>query len=525
MTDHLVPREVELKLRLATTDVERLRSASIVREHTRRVSPRQKLVSTYFDTPDRRLAARGAALRVRSVGKRFIQTLKAQRNVGALLEDRAEWEIEIPTAMADLRSFGDPAVLETTGAILPDELEPVFTTRVHRDVIVLDWTEDRNAPARVALMIDQGQIEAGARSEPLCELELELVEGPPRALFSVAEALRSAVPLAIETSEKSARGYRLATGEAPVARKAGRFALNRDMTIEEGLLAVLRHCLRHWLDNEAAALDGRDVEGVHQLRVALRRLRSALVVFSEVLDREAVKRWNGGLRGVLQALGPARDLDVFLTETLPGIDPNAIEPSVLAPLRAIAEARRRAAYEQVRATLRGQDYADLVLQLVCWIERAGWRQNVDIDLLVTQRRPLVELAARNLDKRHRRARKRGRHFAALDAEARHEVRIALKKLRYAVDFFDRLYPERAARRYGKQLAKLQDELGYMNDAAVAHALVNELRAAADPADREAAALAAGAVIGWHAARQVEHEPLILERWQDFEASTPFWAED
>jgi inorganic triphosphatase YgiF len=517
------PLEIELKLEATTDAIEKLLASPLLRQHARSTIRSHQLVSTYYDTADHRLSRRKVAFRVRQNGKSFVQTLKTESTGGGAATQRGEWEVELPDGTPRLTAFEDPAVRELTGLVLPDELAPVFETRFRRQALAVEWVDGGRIPARIEVAIDRGAVRAGERELPIREVELELKEGEPRALFELAEALHELVPLRLQALDKAARGYMLATESAPPWRKARPVALDKDMLVDDALQAVLGACIRHWIDNEAAARDGRDPEGLHQLRVALRRLRSALSLFRPALGEAARAAWREELRWLLGPLGPARDLDVFASETVPPVQAARPGDPALAALSAVEAERRREAQRGVREILDSERYGSLALRLACWVARRGWRQGADVDVLLLQRQPVATFATTILKKRHRRVRKKGRGFAHLDAEARHELRIAFKKLRYGTEFFASLFPEKRVAPYRKAAARMQEILGHFNDVAVADRLARDLLDHVEPGPRlKDAALGAGQVIGWHLRQAGEREPEAIETWEAFRAAEPFW---
>lgn len=519
------PREVELKLRVAGAAVDQLRESEVLRAHARSVGSAQRLHSTYYDTPDRRLAGRMMALRVRRTGRRFVQTLKAASDGDGAAQDRPEWEVELPDGTPDLRAFGDPAVLERTGLVLPEELSPVFVSRMQRDSVLVDWPVGKSSTTQIEVDIDVGWLEADGRKEPLAEIELELKQGSPVALFELAQALRRSAPLAIETLDKAARGYRLATGCVPAPVWAQMPHLDGDGPLEHAMATIFRQGLVQWMRNEAPAIDGRDPEGVHQLRVALRRLRSALALLKDVLAPEARDAWNGELRWLLGCLGPARDLDVLLTELLPAVQPGPGLEDEVGVLREAATQGRADAYARLGEAMTSERYADLLFGFACWIERKGWRSGVDVDVILAQQEPTEAFARRTLGKRWHGIRKRLRRVADLDAEQRHELRISLKKLRYGVDFFAGLFHGSDAKQFRRRLANLQDVLGHMNDTAVARRLVTEAVTTLEGrARRDAAVLGAGILLGWYAGRAGDTQSALAGSVAKLLEARPFWED-
>lgn len=514
-------REIELKLAVPADAMTRLRAHPALTTGTRSRAVTRTLESTYFDTPDQRFERSGVTLRVRRAGDAFVQTVKGD---GDGLITRGEWEAPVTGPAPDLAAITDETPLALLGPVAADELRPVFATVVRRTIRVIE----RNG-ARIEVAFDSGELRLpDGVTAPLSEVELELKAGETDALYDLALELAANAPVRIETRSKSARGYALAAGRLDAPVKAGRLDLTPDTTVEAALSGILSACLLHLSANEASALSGRDQEGVHQMRVALRRMRSAAVLFKSLLpvrDRDwlvAEIKWLGG------HLGPARDWDVFLSELLAPLADvvtrtgDAALADDLERLRRAAEAQRQAAYDRVRAALAEPRHALFLLRLAAWINGRGWRNQPVSEASIRLFEPVTALADRLLDRRHRRARRAGRGFGRLAPEARHQVRIALKKLRYAAEFFQGLYDDKPARRYAQTLARLQDALGHLNDVATASRLLRNLHPdGATPVPGEARA--AGIVLGWHARGLVDNEPALADLWREFADARPFWS--
>jgi len=518
-------REIELKLRVPPEHLEHLAACPVLADRALGPPHRRQLVGTYFDTADRRLARRGLALRVRRIGRRRIQTLKAAHDATGAIADRPEWEAPIGGETPDLSAFADPAAREAVGLVLPGELAPVFETRIDRTELTVGWPDRERPEAVVAVAIDRGVIRANGKEEPVSELELELARGPERALAALTEALRGVAPLAVETRDKAARGWALAEGLVPPPRKAGKLELDPELTVAEAFRRIGRACLGHWLANEPAAADGRDVEGVHQLRVALRRLRSAFSLFRAVLPEAERARLVAELRWLLGELGPARDRDVLAHDLLPPLRGSGVLEAELAALEEALARGRPGLYERLRAALASRRYADLVLDLAIWLELERFREQASPEARAILEGPILPFARDALERRWRKAKKRGRKFAALDAEERHALRIAIKKLRYGLDFFAALWPGTATRKFARRLAELQDRLGHLNDVRVAEDLARAVAAETrgEPAGG-AVALAAGALIGWYARASDRMLREAADRFEAFAEQEPFWRE-
>lgn len=514
------PREVELKLAVSAEAMAEVATLPWLAERAEGRPRTLRLISTYFDTLDLDLLRRGISLRVREVARRRIQTLKTAREPGLPVGGRGEWEVDVPSARPDLAAFDDPRVAELMGGVATTELQPVFQTRIRRRVIGLHWPSG-SGDAHIELALDQGEVVVGRVRRPVCEIELELFGGPAEALLALAAALRAAVPLRISRIDKAAVGYRLAAGVPLRFEKAVKLRMERDWTVEAAMQATLRGCLGHALANEAPARDGQ-LEGVHQLRVALRRLRSALSIFAPVLPEAQRLRWRGEARWLLGALARCRDLDVFLYELLTAPDDTASGELDLGSLREVAAQQREQALAALQEALASQRAGDFLLDLACWIERCGWREPPDEALVAARHQPIVSYAADVLGRRFRRLRKAGRGFAGLDPPARHEVRIQAKKLRYGIEFFAAVLDRSRVKEHLAALTRLLDLLGRRNDVAVARHLVVDL-IDAGPADeivRMRLARAGGELVGWHAHAVAVMEVETRRAWRRVKALDP-----
>jgi len=537
-------REIELKLLVDPADLkaiaDRLRECptAFVRHEA------QWLESRYFDTEDQRLAARGVSFRVRGVGRGagettpdtvYLQTIKTKGDARGAHSERGEWEGPIDD-WTPQPEVVDGMALERLGVVLPEELRLVVTSEIERRTILVEQPVPGGPPAIIEVAFDNGRLVARAdghaapdRVEAVAEIELELKAGPTRGLYLLLGQLRQWGRLQISTVDKAERGFRLAAGTRAGAVRAKKVTLEREMTTGEALGAILDNCLGQWLRNVPAAADGRDVEGVHQLRIAIRRSRSALSIFAAALDPGVRRAWNQRLKSVITATGPARQHDVFLTQLLPTISATAPAEAgpALAALASRLGAERSTAYDDVRRFLAGREHADLLLDFASWVALEGWQDEVDEAALEVLARPVVEPARALLHKRHKRVKKLGKGFAALTDIERHEVRLALKKLRYGVEFLGDLFPKKAAKRYAKAAAALQDELGILNDQAEALVLLDGVasRAPAKPAaERRRLERGVGFVLGWQAEALAVRRDAATAAWETFIAQRPFWQD-
>ena len=479
-------------------------------------SGKRRLYSVYFDTPALDLWRKGVALRVRREGRRWLQTVKGEGTVQAGLAQRPELESEVAGPQPDFTRIrnGDLAEVLASPQVRA-QLRPVFVTDFSRSRRLLELGPD----VTVEAAIDSGEIKGGGRLERLNEIELELKKGSASDLFDLALELLKDVPLAVENRSKAERGFALARGERAAPVKARPAALSTEMSVEEAFRAVIWASLAHLQANERGMLEGADPEYLHQMRVALRRLRSAFSVFASLFPGEEIAPMAAEFKWLGASLGPARDWDVFMTETLPPVHEEFGEHAALTAFAAQCAGLRRVATRRARSTVASQRYQHLVLTLAGWLTAGQWSGQIDEEGRARLAAPVREFASAVLEERYGRVRKRARKLVSLSPAELHRLRIAIKKFRYASDFFAGLYEGKRARETLKRLARLQDILGAINDAATVGNLVSD--ALRGPRSRHAGE-ARGILLGWSRGRASTLRRELKTAWKTFRAAERFW---
>jgi triphosphatase len=396
---------------------------------------------------------------------------------------------------------------------LPLQLAPVFVTDFKRTTRQLEPA----AGTRIELCLDRGTIIAGAAQAPISEVELELKAGPPAHLIDLALALVEHVPMRLEPVSKAERGYALVAGSTPVPVKAQPAQLTEQMRVAEALRAIVFGCIDHLQANERGVLSSDDIEYVHQARVAVRRLRSAFSVFLPAFPREMFDRQLTELRWLAAALGEARDWDVLMSETLPAVCEALPAEAGLHELMERCASLHAAARRAAQEALASRRYTVLLLELGGVFLRAPWAVSAD-DGAVERARPLIDFAAAMLAQRHRKVVKRASKLSQLDGVQLHQLRIRIKKLRYAAEFFSALYEKKKVRDYVQALSGLQELLGSLNDVATADRIARALRDEGDSDHLEGL----GLLRGWCAARAQDSRKRLSKAWGRFEEREQFW---
>ncbi len=506
--------EIELKLAIPPSAV-----AAVARAVGTAAARRQRLLAIYFDTDDRRLAGAGIALRLRKEGRRWVQTLKLGPAHGMA---RGEHNVELRVP-AGLQPALDPALhadqpigRALAAALKPRDGEtapallPLYRTDVTRLARAL-----RSRRGTVELALDRGEIVAGGpdgslRRWPVCELEIELLRGSPLAVAEVARRYARTHGLWLDTRTKAERGDRLArgiaAGEGVPAVRAEAVRLRKDMAPACAWSAVLHKALAQALPNwsEVAGGSGR-AEHVHQLRVALRRLRSAERFFAGWPGVPEAP-WREAVALLFRALGATRDRDALAGGLQPAIDAAlAAEglPAMVWPMAQTPDWTGQALHDP------GIVLVELLAhgaEMQHGLAGEGARASAGDAALAT-------LAAERLDAWHAQVRRDAKRFETVDDEGRHRLRKRVKRLRYAAEFSAALFPKRAVERYMVPLRAAQERLGEFNDVCVAQAACKSLTDGVPQA---------GFALGWLAARRdvaLAEGALALRRLRQAE---PFW---
>ncbi len=464
--------EIELKFRIPAARLVALRRAVATAS-----ANLQPLAAAYFDTAGEHLAKARTALRLRREGGSWVQTLKAE---GASALQRLEHNVPVPggdrPALDITRHDGTPAGAALR-RLLADAGQPAlqerYATTVQRTRRLL-----RSGGAVIELALDEGTVQADGRSLPLCEIEFELLSGPPQALLALAGRWAARHGLLLDVRTKSELGHTLAAGlpgSPPTSARPLR--LDRHASLDAARSAMLANTLRQVLANASQMAAGpSEPEHLHQLRVGLRRLRSVLPACWPAGDPGALADLQPALADLFQQLGAARDVDAMADWLWPALQaagaPPLQAPPPVAPVADPATLLRAPATQQLWLTLLG----------------LGLPPSPPVAAP-----PLAATAVlpAPLQKLLRQVRRDARRFSTLDDEARHRLRRRIKRLRYLTELSAGLWPAKRLAVFLKRLKPAQACLGEVNDTVVALAHCRTL-AEADPH--------AWFAVGWLSAR-------------------------
>jgi inorganic triphosphatase YgiF len=470
--------ETELKFRVAPRKLALLAKARLAGAR-RGDRSEQDLVSTYFDTTKHKLKRNGLTLRVRRADDNYVQTVKAGTSV-----TRGEWEAALDDAAPDLAKTKKTPLEKLITKKLRRKLKPIFRTSVRRMAQPI-----RTRRSEIELAVDRGRITSGRRSEPICEFELELKDGSPADLFRIARSFERKTGAELDVRSKSEKGYQLAGSNRESARHAEPIDLDKKLSVGEAFAVIAWSTFRHFATN-ADAVRNLDAEAIHQMRVGLRRTRAAISLFDDMLPRAKTAKIKDELKWLTGELAPAREIDVFLQERVrPITKAGPPKRGSRAVEKKFAEKRTKA-FRRASQAVGSPRFRRLLIDMLEWIETREAPSDAD--------KSIGPYAAELLDRRIRKARKQGKRLNELSPAQRHKLRIRIKKIRYALDFFERLHADgdrKEIAQLSRRLKKIQSALGALNDFTAHRKMATQAALAAPQANRRAQAFASGFLVG------------------------------
>lgn len=498
--------EIELKLSLGLAAARKLRRDPAVHAAKQGRARNRKLFAVYFDTEAQDLRRGGSALRIRREGRIKVQTLKVRiEGSGAALQTRREIDAITKADVPDLNLIGDSEARAALSALIGEkDLCPVFATDINRTIWDIAWKD-----SLIEMVLDEGFVRSGKREVEIREAELELKSGRVSDILDFTNELSRRNQFRISDETKAGRGYRLFVDQPRGPAKARSPKLSADDTAWSAFAACLGSCSDQLIGNQDVVLLGENPEGVHQARVAVRRARALLTAYRPLLKSARRSKLAKRLGWLQVALGPARDWDVFLTETLDPLSTRNPDQKGLKNFRKKAQKARAAAYDTARDAIMSRRYTRLQLRLLSFAlsahseaEAVSARAHGG-HLLDDRLAAVLSLG--------------GDNPRTLPEEQQHELRKEIKRLRYAIEFFEPIHgPD--AKPMVKAAKKLQDCLGALNDAVVARSLIAEIAPATSPIDSETESL----IQADFAARIARDLDRLAALWATFRDTEPFW---
>lgn len=444
-------QEIELKFLIVG---KRARIASIPRvgRILARTAP-TRIETTYLDTPDERLEAAGLSLRLRKMAGRTILSLKAP---GSSAIGRKETEIEIERdwpSSKDLKKLADGTILKDEQ--VTDNLKPLSKTVVDRAITDIAWEK-----SRIEASLDRGKVEAADQDDiSIRELELELKEGRTKDLFDLAQELVAHPSLRLSFVSKGKRGASLRKGDWLEPAPATVPTLSDTDTVDTAFRKICEACILDFMLNTEAMAGPNPVEAVHKARIATRRLRSALDMFSTLLKRKPLKELTSEIKWLASMLGRVRDLDVIIGKVRSA--GNVQGPDIDLLVERLHQERGEA-FEFLKDALETDRCRMFFFNFVKWLHDGKWRKSANygkgsgagiVAGLAGTRLKTLLAARKNLPK--------------MKLEELHDIRKEAKSLRYMLEFQNDLPRDQAAeRRHRAWLEAMEDvqhQLGKIQD--------------------------------------------------------------
>ncbi len=510
--------EIQLRFLLEPAAIARMKETGLGGAAMSRPVREIERSAVYFDGTGHPLSQSGITLRVEKTGRHYTQRLESRiGGLGAAALCRV-WQTRLSNSAPVLSGIDDQGLRRALAGYTGDRLQPVYRAKVDRTTHLLTLKDG----GEVTADLDIGEITAGSARRPISELVLRFGADARQSPFDLALQMLREEPLRIAPESLAEQGLALLSERTPESHRADKFDLSRDATVEDALSHTVQHCLDHLLANQACVLDTEDPEGIHQMRVALRRFRSALRLFRELLPEEQYTWLNEELKFFTDEMAAARDWDVFSEEIVAPAAQGVSDETPFQVLRERISTQRNRSRHRARNAVLSKRYTEFILRLSAWLAGRAWRNQPLTKEAAQLFEPIGAFAAGKLTRSNRQVSKAGRKFEALSVPERHQMRIKVKRLRYTTDFFGAVFPCKALKPYRENLASLQDALGYLNDVAVAEELVARSCQGVRGKALDHCRFAGGVIIGWHSRALADSEQRLIRNVEKFISSKPFW---
>ncbi|MFK4204466.1 CYTH and CHAD domain-containing protein [Acinetobacter junii] len=483
--------EIELKFQLPES-----KKKSVLQFLNKQSAQKIRLQAKYYDTADRLLAKNYVAIRLRQEGDHWVQTFKAatKNHLQRIEEDiylgKCEQEPELDLTLYKHNQTVQSVLRDVLGDS-PTELLLQFQTDVQRTFHVFEFGN-----SLIEVCLDDGEIRTPNNQAKICEVEFELKQGSPQDLITFADTWVKKYQLWLDVRSKAERGNLLAVAKrVSPATKAKTLKLESDISADQAIKQIVENTLNHILPNAAAIADGvAEADHIHQARVGIRRLRSALKHFSN-WSTQVDESWESQLAEIFRALGNSRDND-------------AIQDSVIPLIQKVCDFEFKLTASD--ATNIAQIFSRTqTTELFLSLLNFSYRESESKPKVTKQ-------AAKSLTKLYQKILKDAEHFSSLAVEEQHRTRKRVKQLRYCIDFISDIYPEKDVQQFLDKLQPIQEYLGFYNDLFVAEHIFEE-QATEHPQFLFA--------LGWVKAQQPHVAKKAAKKLEDLSIKDIFWDEE
>jgi len=448
--------EVELKLKLADSgEYERLIVDTDIFKISELGEARvEEYETTYFDTSGHELGKEGLTYRIRKAKDSYTATIKDYGSNEGGLHVRNEWNRVIPDEKPDIKPFSDLEIASKLKELIGEKsLEPVFETRFKRHILNFH-AEDGSI---IEVGADSGEIISGDKSEPICEIELELKGGQVTELLKLGSRLSEQYPLVLEEKSKYQRGIMLAAFHTEIGEQTGKLELHKNKKTKNEIEKTLVFCLMQIIKTQELFIkEPGNIEVVHAFRISIRRFRSLMSFVKPVLKLEEYLAVQEKMRSLEQKFSYIRQLDVLIEECNGIVKKNKDQFSSETVLGGALKTARGAEQAQVSHIVSIGTATPDILSVWAWLMEKPLENNADAEV------PLESFTEKRLGNWLKRIQNDLENVGEYDNAAFHAFRIRCKKLRYALDMIAPVLDNK----YKKLLAdskELQELLGNIFD--------------------------------------------------------------
>ncbi len=521
MKQHAEP--IRIKFELASDQVGRLQNLLVQSGQLAAPPHFETRKAIYYDTRDHTLRESGHSLRVLSGAPPALQLVADANGAAYRYFEMLRWQRDINPHQDVPEEISPETLPDELRESIGNMLRPIFTVEAEHRKYALT-----HGDSEIEAIVTEGAVQTSGRTASFGETQFWLKAGSAADLFSFVLGIDETVPLRFGARTEACRGYALIERSEKKQVKRKPVQLEPGMSSAAAFRIIAHQCLHQVVANEPAMSTG-DAEALHQVRIGLRRLKTALSLFAALCTDTQTQTIKAEIRWFGEMLGPARDLDVFLSEVMLPLREQYRDDPGLVSLQRTYGAQRTKLYDRISQAANSVRFRALALETAAWIETGLWGMNQSEQTTLARNQPIEQFAEEELIRLRKKVKKKGDGIAALDPDERHALRLHVKKLRYTAEFFLTLFPgkKKSKRAFLASLKNLQSALGDVNDIAVRAGLKTEIitgkKSRADTQKLQHRAFAAGLIIG-HQRAKIETIVKQAERaYRDFLDAKPFWA--
>ncbi|WP_310618782.1 CYTH and CHAD domain-containing protein [Flexibacterium corallicola] len=514
-------REIELKLMVNAGTLKRLRDQSGPKGYAVASATLKKLRSVYFDSENHDFRSAKTTLRVRQIGPNWIQTVKAGRTLNAGLSSTMEYESDANGPLPDA-SLIPPNTLskKLMGLIDQKRVGPVFETEIYRAIKVFSTNEGDE----IEVSFDIGEARAGKKQAPISEVELELTQGSPRALYSLAKHIIGSQSFTFSMRSKADLGYRLARNQPTLpptsSKEVGRLSLTKDMKNSEAFQLILRACMERIVHARGQVIDGDHHCGTQQLHQALNLLSATFVIYKDMLDKDQVKPLASIARHLIGRVLELRKRETVASDTVASLETASPLPESLELILSHACEALCSSQRDLRMELRRKQTNGFLFDLGSFIEVKQWKEHRAFQEGPITKMPLEEFARETMRKRWKACLRGIKGITKRAPVLENGFDRNLKRFISALDIFGSLFPPESTEPFIKTLSKVQASYQLAAYSTVCERFL--LQNSSHILPESEVLMAHRFIADWHKAQTSDKLRELVEDWEHLQTLPKFW---